>query len=928
LKLTTKTPGHEEIEAFHYSRSTTMRRKLYPTAFFLVVTILAFWKVIFHGEFTLLIGGDVASAYYPWFDVASYWLKKGIFILWDPYVYAGKPFMGEPQPGLFYPLNWIFMLLPARGGGINLDGLQTLLILNYFLIGCFTFLLARSIGLSPYGAAAAGVSFALGGYTVHIFGYVNKLSGFVWMPLVILCFRRALLTEHWKARVRWGVWGGIGLALTFLPGHHIPAIHTGLFLFFYAVFTLVRDWKSPWKARTGILLALAVVAVTGVLITTFQWLPASEWARVVYRWIGDAPPVAWGQKVPYSELQHGGNIAPQDVVSLLIPYFGARTSLYVGCVVLFLALVGLLFARQRETWFFRSAAFLYLFLSWGYFSALHGWINTLIPGVWFAREVFHYLIPFQLSLALLAGWGLDYLVDQYSGVPAAIFNVFVRRAGWGIALLVLFSGMLVVVLHFRFGMGMDHPYITGMGALATYLSVLGFLIFLLHTRSIRPSVFRGLIVALVVLDLSSQLSSSLPGKERTPEEQNTYVRNTWKKGPAVEFLRGRREAEYFRVDDPSQVFPPNFGDVWRVESTMGHGATALVDYFAFRGTGWGPASNASALLNVRYFPSPVAIPGMKKIFEDGDAVYQNPRAVDRVFVASSYRAFSTREQILGWLSSSLLAPRETVLLLEQDLSQVPEWFWKEARNESDGIEIRRFAQRSASEKKALLVEDELERHKLNVFRPAWGVSAGDELAILFRPDQPLEHCFVIFSLSAAPAEKCGLTLTLRGPQGVTQIPVELVASSNQELETERPRRAVLDLGRVDRADHHLSFEKTEACRPWIDSLRIAKSVPREEEPGTVRIVSYEPNRMTLAGELRRASFVVLSEVFYPGWEALVDGRPAPIIRGDLVLRAIPVSAGKHTIELRFRPKTLFWGLAVSITSMIGVALFLLLTRDR
>jgi len=383
------------------------------------------------------------------------------------------------------------------------------------------------------------------------------------------------------------------------------------------------------------------------------------------------------------------------------------------------------------------------------------------------------------------------------------------------------------------------------------------------------------------------------------------------------------------VDDPALIFPPNFGDVWRLESTMGHGATALVDYFAFRGSGWGPASNASALLNVRYFASPVAIPGMKKIFEDGDAVYLNQKAVPRAFVASSYRVFSSREQMLGWLASSLLSPRETVLLREQDLNLIPDWFWKDARNESDGIEIRRIDQRSASEKKALLLKDELERHKMNVFRPAWGMSAGDELAILFRPDQPLEHCFVIFSLSGAPQEKCGLTLTLRGPQGAKTIPAELVASLNQELEPERPRSAVLDLGRVDRADYHLSFEKTEACRPWIDSLRIAKSLPGEEpEPGTVGIASYEPNRMTLVAELSRTSFVVLSEVFYPGWEVLVDGRPAPMIRGDLVLRAIPVPAGKHTIELHFRSKTLLWGLVVSLTSMIGAVLFLFLTRDR
>ena len=80
-------------------------RKLWPILFFALVTVLAFWKVIFHGEYTLLAGTDISSAYYPWFDVAAYWLKRGVFLFWDPYVYAGKLNMGEPQPGLFYPLN-------------------------------------------------------------------------------------------------------------------------------------------------------------------------------------------------------------------------------------------------------------------------------------------------------------------------------------------------------------------------------------------------------------------------------------------------------------------------------------------------------------------------------------------------------------------------------------------------------------------------------------------------------------------------------------------------------------------------------------------------------------------------------------------------------------------------------------------------------
>ena len=94
-----------------------MFRRLYPPAVCALVTLLACWKVIFHSEFTLLAGSDMARAYYPYFDVAAYWLKRGVFLLWDPYVYAGKPAMGEPQPGLYYPLNWLVMLLPSRDGG-------------------------------------------------------------------------------------------------------------------------------------------------------------------------------------------------------------------------------------------------------------------------------------------------------------------------------------------------------------------------------------------------------------------------------------------------------------------------------------------------------------------------------------------------------------------------------------------------------------------------------------------------------------------------------------------------------------------------------------------------------------------------------------------------------------------------------------------
>jgi uncharacterized membrane protein YfhO len=82
----------------------------------------------------------------------------------------------------------------------------------------------------------------------------------------------------------------------------------------------------------------------------------------------------------------------------------------------------------------------------------------------------------------------------------------------------------------------------------------------------------------------------------------------------------------------------------------------------------------------------------------------------------------------------------------------------------------------------------------------------------------------------------------------------------------------------------------------------------------------------LAVGLARPSFVVLSEIFYAGWEAFIDGKAAPILRGDYVLRAVPVPAGNHTVEFRYRSKTFQWGLAVSLLSLAALGIAMALTR--
>lgn len=60
---------------------------------------------------------------------------------------------------------------------------------------------------------------------------------------------------------------------------------------------------------------------------------------------------------------------------------------------------------------------------------------------------------------------------------------------------------------------------------------------------------------------------------------------------------------------------------------------------------------------------------------------------------------------------------------------------------------------------------------------------------------------------------------------------------------------------------------------------------------------------------------MLTDAYYPGWRALVDGRPAKIERADYYFRAVYLEGGKHTIEFVYDPLSFKVGLAISLASL-------------
>lgn len=84
----------------------------------------------------------------------------------------------------------------------------------------------------------------------------------------------------------------------------------------------------------------------------------------------------------------------------------------------------------------------------------------------------------------------------------------------------------------------------------------------------------------------------------------------------------------------------------------------------------------------------------------------------------------------------------------------------------------------------------------------------------------------------------------------------------------------------------------------------------------IEVSRYEPASLDLTVSTPRASFLVLSETYYPGWRAWLDGKPVPIYQTDIAFRGIVVPAGSHRVRMQFRPTILIWSLAISVSAAV------------
>ena len=124
-----------------------------------------------------------------------------------------------------------------------------------------------------------------------------------------------------------------------------------------------------------------------------------------------------------------------------------------------------------------------------------------------------------------------------------------------------------------------------------------------------------------------------------------------------------------------------------------------------------------------------------------------------------------------------------------------------------------------------------------------------------------------------------------------------------------------------RAFHELSFDpRTTILLEGVPSrfLELKKLPNLANLEPTVRVLTYENNRIVLEVDTPEAAFLFMSEAYYPGWQAYVDGKQEEILRANYVFRAIPLGPGSHRVEVVFESMSFKIGLLLSLFTVFSL----------
>ncbi len=612
----------------------------------LALAIVLFnWKTLLTDQYTMIVGSEGVNQSYAWlhFEIRSLW--QGHLPLWDPYAWAGRPFAGEMQPAAYYPLQFLYALVPLnRNGLVSPRFYHEFQALTHLFGAWFMFALLRELRSSRFSAFVGACAFSLGGLLVRMI-WPMYVESCIWLPAIFLFVLRALRADGRRKVLLESALAGLCFGMSILTGGMEFCILQGIFIvtavFWYgAASPPDRDRRAHWS---GIALILSTVLIVAAGAGAIQLLPEREYGRLAIRFI-DGGPIAASEKIPYDRLVPG--MWPQSIISGLFPTaFGGKFGgeeyfpYYIGVLPFFLALVAI-WRRWNHVWvrYLTVLALLTFAYSLGEFSPLNGVLYAVVPYLWLARSANRFLYLISFALAILAALGLDVLLEN-TGQP------YWSPAKGVLKWIAIATGAALLIPAIFVQLSLDAW--TAFSLLLILVSCAWLAYLMVYPAGKWPRVA---LAAFILFDLSAfnwlPVDNNNLGKFGDEMAQMISLR-----GPS-EFIRSQPGLERVRVGVSPE---PNIGDVYEVQSAWGGGATALAEYSRL-----GVRDN---LLNVRYYIRPASTRDPNPLYHDARwKVYENPKAFPRAWLVHKTRVEPSLDAVYQALDDPAIDLHQTALL--------------------------------------------------------------------------------------------------------------------------------------------------------------------------------------------------------------------------------------------------------------------------
>ena len=638
---------------------------------------------------------DAKAQFRPELEFLARALHQGQSPFWTPNVFAGWPQIADPQSLIFSPLHVALALFdPAP----SFRAADAVVFVALFLGGLGIILFFRDRGWHVGGALVAALAFAFGGAAASRIQHIGEVLSLCYLPPAVWLLMRALERASW----RYGLLAGI-LAGLIAAGRDQVALLSlyllaGMVIAYWAGANVRMRFAASVKPLAAVAVAGAAVAAIPVLLT----LLLAE--------ISNRP----GFDYVFAER---GSLHPAHLLTLAfadlygaadpaVPYWGPPSfawgatglflsqnmgQLYLGALPL-VAIIGLGLARgllwAREIRFFSIAAVVAILYGLGWYTPAFHLFYQLLPGVTFYRRTADAAFLIGALLAILGG----YLVHRSLAGTVRPPTRTQWAIGIGIAAAIL-AAAVASAIH------ADQLAVAARPILIGIVFVVAALVVIVLARQLRhwPLAASVLVVAFTAADLAwnnaPNESTGLPPavydalRVDTKNETVALIKTTL----AAHAAPDRRD----RVELIGIAYPwPNISLIDDFDHVFGHNPLRLKTFAAATGVGdtvatpdqrkFSPLypsyrSPFADLFGLRLVATGVPVERIDRSLKPGDLtliartadayVYENPRALPRVFLVSEWRRADFDELIRdGWPE---VDPRRVVLLEQAPAGVLP-----------------------------------------------------------------------------------------------------------------------------------------------------------------------------------------------------------------------------------------------------------------